>query len=343
MKYLNITCALILLAVIAAPAQVASHAPTAFASPSGMGAPAPAMQVVGRPVAKVNGAVLTDRDLQREMFTMFPYARQHNGEVPKEMEPGIRAGAMKMIIFEELVYQDAVRRKITISPQRMAKAQTEFRKQFSSPAEYQQFLKVEFQGSEKLLQQKIQRSLLIDALLRSEVDNKAVVTLAEVRQFYDKNPARFQYPESFSFQTITILPPDKATAGQLQEARKRAQDALRQAKATKNEEDFGMLAEKISEDDYRVMMGFHKAVDRSKLPPAVVQVMLKMQPGQVSDIIQVEQASTIVRLYKHTPAGQFKFEEIKLALQKDLQKDKTNTVRAAFDKKLQQTAKVEVL
>jgi len=31
--------------------------------------------------------------------------------------------------------------------------------------------------------------------------------------------------------------------------------------------------------------------------------LLKMQPGQVSDIIQVEQAYTILRLVKHVPAG----------------------------------------
>ena len=59
----------------------------------------------------------------------------------------------------------------------------------------------------------------------------------------------------------------------MKEGTKRAEDALRQAKATKNYEDFGMLAEKISEDDYRVMMGDHKPVDRAKLPPYVVQAL----------------------------------------------------------------------
>jgi hypothetical protein len=33
---------------------------------------------------------------------------------------------------------------------------------------------------------------------------------------------------------------------------------LRQAKETKSYEDFGLLAEKISEDDFRVNMGDHK-------------------------------------------------------------------------------------
>jgi len=43
------------------------------------------------------------------------------------------------------------------------------------------------------------------------------------------------------------------------------------------------------------MMGYHKPVDR-QAAPIVVQALLKMQPGQVSDIIQVEQAYTILRL-----------------------------------------------
>src|SRR5271169_5316279 len=143
MKYRN-AIAIALLTVTVASAQVASHAPSQFSSPQKT-----VSQPTGKAVARVNGAVLTDRDLQAEMFTMFPYARQHNGNIPAEMEPGIRSGAMKMIIFEELVYQEAQRRKITVSPDRLSRAETDFRKQFASPGEYQQFLKVEFQGSEQ--------------------------------------------------------------------------------------------------------------------------------------------------------------------------------------------------
>jgi len=56
------------------------------------------------------------------------------------------------------------------------------------------------------------------------------------------------------------------------------------------------------------MMGEHKSVDRDKLPPQVVSAALALQPGQVSDLIQVEQALTIVRLIAHSPAGMQKFE-----------------------------------
>jgi len=317
---------------------VASHAST-----SSMQRPSQAAQVQNQPVVRVNGTVLTETDLLREEYSIFPYARQHGGAIPKEMEPQIRNGAMKMIIFEELVYQEAQRRKMSVLPAKLQRAEADFRKQFETPQAYNALLQSEFHGSQKLLRTKIERSLLIEALLKSEIDRKSAVSVAEARAFYDKNPARFQVPESFTFQTISFIPPEKATPQQLKEAAKRAQDALKQAKAAKTDEEFGMLAEKISEDDYRVMMGQHKPIPRDQLAPQVVKALLAMKPGDVSDVIQVEPAFTILRLNTHTPAGKAKFQDVRAQLQKELQQNKTNQLRSALDKKLKQNAKIEEL
>jgi hypothetical protein len=333
--------ALLLLATtVSAWAQVPSHAPAyvpeAFSSTT-------AFQAVGRPVARVNGVVLTDRDLLREMLAIFPYARLHNG-FPKAMEADIRNGAMKMMIFEELAYQEAKRRNMTVPPAQMARALTEFRRQFPSPQEFQQFVQVEFHGSQPLLRTNVERSLLIDKFLNQEVGDKAVASVAEAKGFYDQHPERFRIPDSFSFQSISILPPPKATAVQLKEARQRAEDALRRAKATKSYDEFGLLAESISEDDFRVMMGNHKAADRAKLPPRVVQSLLAMQPGQVSDIIEFDaDAYTILRLNAHVPAATQKFETIEDALRAQLTKEKTEQLRSALAEKLSKNARIEKL
>ena len=336
-------CALLLtLTAMTATAQqmAVSHTPTAVATQQ----PAnPAFQATGKPVARVNDTVLTDRDLQREMYTMFPYAAQHNGQVPPELAPQIRKGALQMIIFEELLYQEALRRQITLPPAKLQKAEGDFKSQFSAPSEYRQFLAQEFAGSEKALHEKIRRSLLIDAMLKMEVENKSTVSVAEVRAYYDANPARFEYPEAFAIQTISFLPADKTTPENLKELRKRAEDGLKQAKATTNFEQFGMLAEKISEDDYRVMMGNHKAVPREKLAPQVVQTLLTMKEGDISGLIQMDQAFTIIRLNQHIAAGKTKFEDVKVSLQQELQKKKVDDVRIALDKRLRKTAKIEEL
>src|SRR5208282_1404447 len=314
-----------LVSVSVAWAQVASHAPTGVAvakttppQPSSpAGAQGSALQVSDKPVARVNGAVLTDRDLLREMFAIFPYARQHNG-FPKAQEAAIRQGALEMIIFEELVYQEAVRRKLTIAPEKLKRAEADFRQQFASPEQYKEYLQTEMRGSEEQARQQIKRSLLIDQVLKSDVENKSAVSLAELKAYYDKHPARFQQPESFSFQSISVLPPVKPTAEQAKDARKKAEDALVQAKATKSYEDFGLLAEKISQDDFRVNMGDHKIVTRDKLPPEVVKALLALQPGQTTGLIQIESAYTILRLNAHNTARKVSLEEVKADLKVEL-------------------------
>jgi PPIC-type PPIASE domain/SurA N-terminal domain len=320
---------------------VASHAPTLGSAPVAA-ALQPAALAPGKPVARVNGAVLTDRDLAREIQAIFPYAQTHNG-IPKSMEPEMRKGALDMIVFEELVYQEALRRKMTISPERMKTAEVHFRKQFGSQQEFDQVMQVEVHGSRQLMREKIRRSLLIQDLLKSDVTDKAKVSVAEARAYYRRNPKKFEHPEMFSIQTISIIPPGDANPDALKEARKHADDAVKAAKATKSYQEFGLLAEKVSDDDWHVNMGDRKAVEREKLPPPVVKAALALKPGQVSDLIQLGSAYTLFRLNAHIPAGTTPFEEVKAKLMPDLQKEKNEQLRSDLNKRLRKTAKIEVL
>jgi parvulin-like peptidyl-prolyl isomerase len=332
-----------------ATAQVASHQPTDVKgmtnAPTRSASAAPAMtsvEVTGKPVARVNGVELTDRDLLREMFQLFPYARVHNG-FPKSQEPEIRRGALSMIEFEELVYQEAERRKMVIPAARVNQAVAEYRKRFQSEEDFDQYLKAEMGGSMDRLRKQVRRSLLIDAMLKQEVNNRSGVTLEEARAFYDKNPKLFSHGESFAFQTISIMPAADASSQQKESARKKAEEILKQAKATKSYQEFGLLAEKVSEDDYRVNMGDHKLVARERLPDEVVRRALAMRPGQVSDLIQAGSFYFCFRLNQHVPPGRVRFAEVRPKLMTDLKKLKSEDLRKKLDAKLRVNAKVEEL
>jgi parvulin-like peptidyl-prolyl isomerase len=340
MRYQLPLSACLAIALSAASAQVASHAPTAVANTAS--AQTSPLQPSDKPVARVNGAVLTDRDLVREMYAIFPYAQQHNG-FPKAQEAAIRQGALEMIIFEELVYQEAQQRKLAISAEQLARAEADFRKQFNSPDQYQQYLQSEMHGSEQQLRQQMRRSLLIEQILKTDVELKSTVSEAEVEAYYVKNPTFYRQPESFSFQSISIIPPLKATPDQEKEARKKAEEVLSQAKATKTYQDFGLLAEKFSEDDFRVNMGDHKIVPSEKLPPQVVKTLQAMQSGQVSGMIQIETAFTIIRLNTHVPARKKPLVEVKNDLKTELQKSKYEKLRSGLAKQLRAKAKIEVV
>jgi len=90
-------------------------------------------------------------------------------------------------------------------------------------------------------------------------------------------------------------------------------------------------------------MGDHKPLARAQLAPVVAQALSNLQLGQVTGILQVENIYTIVRLNKHVAAGKKKCEEVKGQLIQQLEKTKTNQIRANLDKKLKERAKIEVL
>ena len=314
---------------------VSSHAST-------VSNPTPsAVTATMKPAVRVNGAVLTEADVVRQMYTIFPYASQHGG-FPKPLEADIRKGAIEMIIFEELLYQEAKRMKIPIAPEQLSRAEAAFRKQLGSSA-YEQFLRTECQGSKQVLREKIRRSLLIEKMLKTEVEQKSVITAVAAKAYYDKNPKQFEKPESLRIQTISIIPPQNGGADVDKEARRRAEEAYKLARATKSYQDFGLLAEKISDDDWHVNMGDRNFVEVSTLPPPVVKAAAAMKPGEVSNLIQLGNAYTIFRLVEHTRAGKTPFAAVKAKLQSDLQKQKRVELRAALNQKLRKNAKVEVL
>ena len=254
---------------------------------------------------------------------------------------GVQRCSSDLIVFEELVYQEAVRRKMTVAPEKINRSEAEFKKQFKSPDEFQAYMQVEQQGSEKKLQQQIRRSILIETLLKNDVEDRSTVTLAEVKAYYDKNAAKYTQPESYAFQSVSIVPPYKPTAAQAADAQRKAADALKQAKATKSYQDFGLLAEKISQDDFRVNMGDHKVIGKDKLPPQILKAFAAMQPGQVSGLIQIETAYTIVRLNAHNPAKKQSLKEVEAEIKTNLQKSKYEKLRSGLAKQLRAKAKVE--
>lgn len=331
-----------LIFVTCATAQVASHAPTKFNNTPATPSAKPPENPMGKAVVKVNGTVLTQYDLVREEYAIFPYARQHGG-IPKELEPGIRSGALDMIIFEELVYQEALRRKMTIPDSKIEKAEADFRAQFSSPDEYERLMQEEFHGSHAELVAKIRRSLLIDKYLKEEVESKVKLSEGDLRSYYESNAKKFDQPETYTLQSISFLIPDKATASQAKAVRAKAETAAADAQKTKSAQEFGLLAEKVSEDDYRVMMGQHRPMEVSALAPEALKALSGLKAGGVTGLIQIGNVYTILRLDEHSPAGHKKFDDVKAALKQQLEQKQRNELRAALGKQLRASAKIEMM
>jgi len=320
----------------------ASHTSTVALPPTKL-MDSSSMLTTGKVVARVNGAGLTDRDLLREMFVLFPYAKQHNGGFPKGMESDIRHGAMKMIVFQELCYQEALRRKMTVTPARIAKVRSEIRADLKDPRAYQAFLDDQASGTEAGLRKRIERMLLIQDLIQIEVTQKSVLTPVQLRAYYKQNLEKFRLPAMVSFQSISVVPPPNSNSEVQADARKHAESLLKQAKAADSYEKFGLLAEKISDDDFRVNMGYRKPFDISKLPPSIADTLRSMKPGEVSGIVAIDGGYTILRLIELDSPTTRKFADVSSELQKNLGRQKQEELRAALNERLRAKSKVEEL
>jgi parvulin-like peptidyl-prolyl isomerase len=332
---------MMILVALAATCRLAGQVPAH--SPTNNTTALVSLTATGRAVVSVNGTVLTDKDLNREMMNVFPYAKQHGGKFPKDSEALIRAQALKNIEFEELAYQAATKQATTIPASKLSVAMKEFRAQFQSEAQYQGYLKTEQKGSEQELQNRIRRSLLIDKYLVAQIDDKARCTDAQVREFYNKHPEYFTKPDSVWLQTITIAYGQTPTAAEKEEARKNAEEALKQAKATKDYESFGVLAEKISMDDWRVMMGDHKWLHRGRMPEAVEKFVFTMEKDQISGIIDTGDSFCIARVNGREAKHLMKYDEVKTEVKQEMERRKAGELRVALDKQLRANATIEEL
>jgi parvulin-like peptidyl-prolyl isomerase len=103
-----------------------------------------------------------------------------------------------------------------------------------------------------------------------------------------------------------------------------------------------VLAEKFSEDDWRVMMGDHKFVHRMNAPPELAGAF-SMKAGTTSNIIESPNGFVIIRLNKHTPQKQLTFAEVQSSIRASLEKERTKERSKLFYEGLRAKAKIEVM
>lgn len=317
---------------------VASHAPSKSVA-SAASTAADLQKVV---VARVNGVSISQRDLQEQMQRLFPYYSMHGGNVPEKYQSEIHDRALQQLVDDELMYEAAKQQGMTVSAATMASVLKQARSRFPTSAAYGEYAKAQY-GSVQDFERRIRRAVLIAKYQDREIADKAKFSDAKLREIYSQHKEAFVRPESVWLQTISVSVPNNPSPEQIKMAEKRIAEVLPKAKAAKNHDEFGLLAEKYSEDDYRVMLGDHKWVHLVGLPEPLAKAAAAMKPGSVSDVIKTPDSLVILRVNEKKAQKQMEFAEIAPSLRKQLEdsarKDRWTKLRDQLRKK----AKVEVL
>jgi len=277
-------------------------------------------------VAKVNGTTFTQKDLESEVDRLIPKMTFHRSVSPEKRKK-YYGKALDELINRELQYQDAKAKGIKIEKEKIDAQLEKFKKRFKSDKEYQAALEKE-KTTEEQVKARIEKELLAQAAYTKNVTEPSKISESALKEYYEKNAAKFKQPESAKLRIISTTD------------EKKAQDILAKIKQG---DDFGELAYGLSEDSYRVKSGDVGYIHKGRMLPEIDEAAFKLKVGEVSDIIKAENNWFIVKVEDKKPEHQMTFEETKPRLQKELEAERASELTKKWIDDLRAKAKIEVL
>lgn len=277
-------------------------------------------------VAKVNDTVFTQKDLESEVDRLIPRVTFHRN-VPPEKRKNYYGKAIDELIDRELQYQDAKAQGVKIEKEKIDAQLDKFKKRFKSEQEYKAAIEKENTTEEKV-RARIEKELLAQAAFTTNVTEKAKMSDPALKEFYEKNPAKFKQPESVKLRIISVKDDKKAT------------DILAMIKKG---DDFAEIASNFSEDSYRIRGGDAGYLHKGRMLPEIDEAAFKMKVGEVSDIIRAESNHFIIKVEDRKPEQQMTFEQTKDKLRKELETERAGELKQKWMDSLRSKAKIEIL
>jgi len=261
------------------------------AAPNGLNLPndvhllAPRDPSIRKATAIVNGAIITDTDVDQRLALVLASS---NGRISQEEKERLRAQVLSNLIDETLEIQEASANKITIQKaeleQSFARAAGQFKK---TPAEFSKMIRG-LGSNEASLKRQIEGEMAWRRLLSREVEPFVSVSDEEVKQVIARMQAAKGAPEYHLSEIYLSATPTNQT--QVQANAQRIMDQIRQGAS------FAAYARQYSEASTAAVGGDLGWVRAEQLPDALAGAVKEMGPGQVGGPIPVGSGYSIIAM-----------------------------------------------
>jgi peptidyl-prolyl cis-trans isomerase SurA len=141
--------------------------------------------------------------------------------------------------------------------------------------------------------EEIRNEIILARLREREVDNRIVVTDAEVDNFLSTRAAQAGGEDEYNLAHILVRVPEQATPEQIRERRARAEKALEELKGNGN---FAQVAASYSEAPDALAGGALGWRTASRLPAIFLDALASLRPGDTSPILRSANGFHIIKL-----------------------------------------------
>ncbi len=249
------------------------------------------ISTVDRIVAVVNDDVILESELDSKLRTVQAQLQQRNTKAPSEAV--LRRQVLERLIISHLQLQAAERGGIRIddkalnaSINRIANQSNMSLEQFRSAIENDGF-------DYSVFREDIRNEMIISRLMQRRIRQRVSVTDQEIDNFLSTNKDSSDENKEYRLSHILISLPEAASAEQVETAQAKANDAISQLRAGNS---FQQVAA-ASSDGQKAFeggdLGWRKV---AQLPSIFVDVVTKMQKGDISDPIRSPSGFHIVML-----------------------------------------------
>jgi peptidyl-prolyl cis-trans isomerase SurA len=176
-------------------------------------------------------------------------------------------------------------------------------------------------------------------LMSQEVKAKVQVTLKEVLEYYQANRAKFGEQELYRARHILFVIPKDVTDSDLAKIRDKADKVLKEAKGGA---DFTELAKKYSDDPNVATDGGELGTfKKGDLLPEMESVVLKLNPGEVSEPVRSKSGLHIIKLEKKFLGDIKPFDDVKGEIEENLYRQKSEARFTQWVSDLRKNSSIE--
>lgn len=348
--FLNVLLLLLVVGCQRAPAQTTDAGSGGAAQPAGAAAqtqsPAgePAAPAEAKPVpavlpdvlARVNGEPIEKAEFERALRAV---EAQAGGPVPAERRNEIYRDVLDQLVSYHLLVQETKNRKIVVSDADLQGPLAQVKQQFPTEAEFVKALAAQ-NMTEASLTEQMRQDIALSKLVETEVRPQVKVTETEVKDFYDKNPDRFQEPEAIRASHILVKVDPSATEAQKQEARQKAEGVLKQVKAGG---DFAALAKQYSDDGSGSQGGDLNFFGRGQMVPPFETAAFALKTGETSELVESQFGYHIIKLTDRRAARTVPLADVAARIGQFLTSQQQQQKTNEFISSLRARSKVEIL
>jgi peptidyl-prolyl cis-trans isomerase C len=286
-------------------------------------------------IARVDG-----EDLKKSDFDLLiKNVELGRGPVPAEQRDQVYRGMLDRLITYKVLEHEAAKRKISATDAEVEDRLRGMRAQFPNDDEFKKALAAR-NMSEDRLRADSRVEIAIGKMIDGETAALPQVTDAEAKDFYDKNPDKFQQDDSVRASHILLLVDEKADAATKKKTRAEIDAILKKARAGA---DFAALAKAHSKDGSAAQGGDLGYFGKGRMVPEFEQAAFALKPGEISDVVTTQFGYHIIKLTERKPASAVPIETVSDQLKQCLTEQKKKERVDGFIKSLKDKSRIEVL